>query len=158
MESGSSFGRVLMEHRKKRGMSRSDLARLAGLSYPYISQLETGIRKPSRSTAAKLATVFGMHVLELEAAIPNSTADIPRAEAASLEILSKLEVPAAVRATIEDVRPQAIGRVSEPRDDRSDLIGQLVDLLEEFGPDERLDVLGEVQKLAMKRLLDQHPR
>ena len=43
------------ERRERLGMSRRDLAEATGLSYPYISQLETGYRQPSPAAIQKLA-------------------------------------------------------------------------------------------------------
>ena len=59
----STFGRVLAEQRKRRGMSRSQLAESAELSYPYVSQLETGLRKPSRDAAARLSRALGISLI-----------------------------------------------------------------------------------------------
>ncbi len=47
---------------------------------------------------------------------------------------------------------------SAPAGSRDDLIGDIIDLLEEFDPGERLDVLAEVQKRAMQKMLDQRER
>lgn len=156
METDSSFGRVLMEHRKRRGMSRSQLSDAAKLSYPYVSQLETGLRKPSRSAAARLAAALGLDPLDLEAAIPVSgdNREVLRASTASLRLLTSLD-------EAQDRRPRSAQPlmerldVADPDARRDDLIGQLVDLLEEFDASDRLDVLAEVQKLAMRRLIDQ---
>ena len=72
----STFGRVLAEQRKKRGMSRSQLAESAELSYPYVSQLETGLRKPSRDAAARLSRGrWASACLDLESAIPTNESE-----------------------------------------------------------------------------------
>ena len=154
----STFGRVLAEQRKKRGMSRSQLAESAQLSYPYVSQLETGLRKPSRDAAARLSRALGISLLDLEAAIPTneSEEEIGRANRESERILSRLEsgdIASPMAAGVMALRTQ----VSSASIDRDDLVGQLVDLIEEFPPDERLDVLAQVQKRMMRRLLDQRP-
>jgi hypothetical protein len=54
-------------------------------------------------------------------------------------------VPAPMRTPGGDAKP----------DSREDLIGQMVDLLEELEPDHRLDALAEVQKRAMERMIEQ---
>lgn len=160
MGTESAFGRVLVEYRRARGMSRSQLAELSELSYPYVSQLETGLRKPSRDAARRLADALGIDPLDLEATIPANLKDpeIARANRETRKLLTGVsEVPMAMLS----VDAFAIGSAETPRrrqDDRTgrdDLIGQIVDLLEEFEPAERLDVLAEVQKLAMQRMLDQ---
>ena len=154
----STFGRVLAEQRKKRGMSRSQLAEAAELSYPYVSQLETGLRKPSRDAAARLSRALGISLLDLESAIPTneSEEEIGRANRESERILSSLEsgdISTPMAASVMALRTQL---ASSGSDDRDDLVGQLVDLIEEFPPEERLDVLAEVQKHTMRRMLDQH--
>jgi transcriptional regulator with XRE-family HTH domain len=159
MESTSSFGRVLVEQRKKRGMSRSQLAQDAQLSYPYVSQLETGRRKPSRKAAAQLAAALGMNALDLEAAIPSdedNPREIQRANAASRRLLTTVgDDPVAGESLA--IRAMIAHPPEQRSADRDDLIGQMIDLLEEFDASERLDVLADVQKRAMQRMLDERP-
>lgn len=51
--------------RRSRGLSQEQLARLAGITQPVVSRIETGDRKPSLDTALRLAAVFGLTVEEL---------------------------------------------------------------------------------------------
>ena len=152
------FGRVLVEQRKRRGMSRSELADAAELSYPYVSQLETGLRKPSRKAAEQLAVALGMDLWELESTIPtdlNDAASVQRAEQKSAAVLTRLGL-AEAGAPAPRGRSFAAASTdgsSTPPSSREDLVNQLVDLIEEFDPDDRLDALAEVQKLVMKRML-----
>ena len=157
MNVASTFGRVLAEQRKKRGMSRSQLAESAQLSYPYVSQLETGLRKPSRDAAARLSRALGISLFDLESAIPanESVEEIDRASRESERILSRLEAGDLTSPMAAGVMALRTELVSSGSFDRDDLVGQLVDLIEEFPPEERLDVLAEVQKRTMRRLLDQ---
>lgn len=46
-------------------MTRKQLAEAAGLSYPYIAQIETGYRLPSAKHHRMLAGVLGMSLDEL---------------------------------------------------------------------------------------------
>jgi transcriptional regulator with XRE-family HTH domain len=46
--------------RKARGLSMAALAELAGLSQPFISQLESGAHTPSLSTLYRVATALGV--------------------------------------------------------------------------------------------------
>lgn len=152
------FGRVLVEQRKRRGMSRSELADAAELSYPYVSQLETGLRKPSRKAAEQLALALGMDLWELESTIPtdlNDAASIQRAEAKSAAVLTRLGLSDPAMGAVAATADIQFARVSSPTrpSSRDDLINQLVDLVEELEPDDRLDALAEVQKLTMKRML-----
>lgn len=66
------FGDLLREAREDRGMSRRDLAEATGLSYPYISQLETGYRLPSPSAIQTLSRVL---LVSLDAIFATITSD-----------------------------------------------------------------------------------
>ena len=60
--------------RERRGWHQKDLARAAGLSKPYISQLESGTRVPSPMVAAALARALEVPVdklAPLKATCPN---------------------------------------------------------------------------------------
>ena len=157
METVTTFGRVLAEQRKKRGMSRSQLAEASELSYPYVSQLETGLRKPSRDAAVRLSKALGISLSDLESAIPTNSSpqEIDRANRESERLLSRLETDAPIAAAMAAMPLRAQLTDHRGSVDRDDLIGQLVDLLEEFPEGERLDVLAEVQKHTMQRMLDQ---
>ena len=157
METVTTFGRVLAEQRKKQGMSRSQLAEASELSYPYVSQLETGLRKPSRDAAVRLSRALGISLSDLESAIPTNSSpqEIDRANRESERLLSRLETDAPIAAAMAAMPLRAQLTDHRGSVDRDDLIGQLVDLLEEFPEGERLDVLAEVQKHTMQRMLDQ---
>jgi len=64
------FGELLRTARDRRGMSRRDLAEATGLSYPYISQIETGYRMPSSPAMRSLADALGLRMDSLFDAIP----------------------------------------------------------------------------------------
>lgn len=51
--------------RERRGWQQKDLARAAGLSKPYISQLESGARQPSAVVAKALTRALGVTIDEL---------------------------------------------------------------------------------------------
>lgn len=70
------FGDLLREAREDRGMSRRDLAEATGLSYPYISQLETGYRLPSPSAIQTLSRVL---LVSLDAIFATITSEEPQA-------------------------------------------------------------------------------
>ncbi|MCD9198321.1 helix-turn-helix domain-containing protein [Aeromicrobium wangtongii] len=147
------FARVIKEQRDRLHMSRSQLAEASELSYPYISQLETGLRKPSRNAARAIAGALGISVEDLERTIPGDTKDrsqVQEAERFSDQLLSA-RTGARLAASAGDGSSGAPGS-------REDLIGDIIDLLEEFDSSERLDVLAEVQKRAMHRMMEQRDR
>jgi transcriptional regulator with XRE-family HTH domain len=159
MGTESAFGQVLVEYRRARGMSRSQLAEQAELSYPYVSQLETGLRKPSRDAARRLAEALGIDPLDLEATIPANWGDVEmtRASRETRKLLtgvapaSQIDSAAFEALSVSRSAPPTSRRPSS----RDDLIGQIIDLLEELDAGERLDALADVQRLAMQRILEQ---
>src|SRR3954447_3503979 len=61
----SQLGRFIEQRRTELGMSRRDLAERSGLSYPYVSQLETGEREPALKAMKQLAPALAVPVEEL---------------------------------------------------------------------------------------------
>jgi transcriptional regulator with XRE-family HTH domain len=88
---GVELGRLVQERRHELGLSRRDLADRSEVSYPYVSQIETGDRDPSLRTIRKLADVLevpveemaGLVVPELWAAETPSVPPTPRARSRS---------------------------------------------------------------------------
>lgn len=66
---GRELGRFLEHRRRELGLSRRDLAEQSGLSYPYVSQLETGDREPALKTMRVLAPVLEVRPEELAALV-----------------------------------------------------------------------------------------
>ena len=66
---GRELGRFLEHRRRELGLSRRDLADQSGLSYPYISQLETGDREPALKAMRALAPVLDVRPEELAALV-----------------------------------------------------------------------------------------
>jgi transcriptional regulator with XRE-family HTH domain len=158
MTSLPPFARVIKEQRDRLQMTRSQLAEASELSYPYISQLETGLRKPSRNAARAIAGALGISVEDLERTIPGDITDasqVQQAEAFSDELLRGS--PAAVVSRLSVAAAPQVSHDDSPGS-RDDLIGDIIDLLEEFDSAERLDVLAEVQKRAMQRMMDERHR
>lgn len=52
------LGRALMVRRAVLRLDRKDLASKAGLSYPYVHQIENGMRTPSVSVLKRIAAVL----------------------------------------------------------------------------------------------------
>jgi len=59
---GRELGRLVEQRRHELGISRRDLAERAEVSYPYVSQIETGDRDPSLRTMHKLAEALDISV------------------------------------------------------------------------------------------------
>jgi transcriptional regulator with XRE-family HTH domain len=69
------FGELLRRSRERLGMSRRDLVEATGLSYPYISQLETGYRQPSPAAIQKLADALQLSLDDLFSAMARGRRD-----------------------------------------------------------------------------------
>ena len=69
------FGELLRQGRERLGMSRRDLVEATGLSYPYISQLETGYRQPSPAAIQKLADALQLSLDDLFSAMARGRRD-----------------------------------------------------------------------------------
>jgi len=52
---GATIGEFIREQREQAEVSMRQLARLAGVSNPYLSQIERGLRKPSAEILAQIA-------------------------------------------------------------------------------------------------------
>ena len=59
------IGRFLREVRQAVGLTLREAARQSGVSNPYLSQVETGQRRPGPSILRRLAPVYGVSVHEL---------------------------------------------------------------------------------------------
>jgi len=61
----TQLGRFIEQRRTELGLSRRDLAERSELSYPYVSQLETGERQPALKAMQALAPALEVRVEEL---------------------------------------------------------------------------------------------
>ena len=70
-----SFGQVLQELRKEKGLSQEELAFRSSLDRTYISLLERGKRVPTIITLFKVATAFQIRaetiIIRMEVDYPN---------------------------------------------------------------------------------------
>jgi len=62
----NSFGMLLRYYRAGQGLSQSELAQKAGLTYSAISRLESGNRIPKRKTVESLAKALELSPEETE--------------------------------------------------------------------------------------------
>lgn len=59
------FGQRLRELRQKRGHTLQSLADLTGMSFPFISEMERGLKVPSLTTLIRLAVALECKVTDL---------------------------------------------------------------------------------------------
>jgi transcriptional regulator with XRE-family HTH domain len=60
-----ALGRAIRVLRTERGLERKDLAEAAGLSYPYLSEIETGRKRPSSKALFVIAEALGVRPSEV---------------------------------------------------------------------------------------------
>nr|WP_240955452.1 XRE family transcriptional regulator [Micromonospora sp. HNM0581] len=87
----------MRELREVRGLTLSELARLAGVGKATLSGLENGTRDPRLETLYAIATALGvpMSALTLDRGAPAATASPVRGEAVVSTLLEVFEEPAA---------------------------------------------------------------
>ncbi|MBV8137504.1 MAG: helix-turn-helix transcriptional regulator [Deltaproteobacteria bacterium] len=61
----NQFGRLIRERRRLLNLTQEQLAGRIRVSMPFVGHLETGHRRPSEKTIAKLAKVLGLNQREL---------------------------------------------------------------------------------------------
>ena len=60
-----TLGKNIKIFRARRGLSQADLAEKAGISIPFLSNIERGIKYPQPNMLAKIANSLGVEVNEL---------------------------------------------------------------------------------------------
>lgn len=93
----SAVGRRLRELREARGLSLSELARVAGVGKATLSGLENGTRDPRLETLYAIAAALGvpLSALTLDRGAPPSAAALVRGEAVVSTLLEVFAEPAA---------------------------------------------------------------
>jgi len=62
---GEVFGARLRDLRQKRRFTQGDVAERSGMSVPYISDMERGLKVPSLTTVLRLALALDCKVMDL---------------------------------------------------------------------------------------------
>ena len=173
------FGDLLRTARERKGMSRNDLVEATGLSYPYISQLETAYRKPSPAAIQKLADALGISLDDIFAAMTQPSPQplsvrkrtddagwIPNdAYAGSAGGPAPARFAAAARPAPAAPSPappapgssgNAAGSASGggPPDQHPSVVEQVVRLLTTIPAEARLDALAKIQTEVVESVID----
>ena len=143
-----AFGRRIRARREELGLSRRDVVEASGLSYPYVSQLETGYRLPSHKALAALAEALELPPNELSASIPYEQA------LASSDLRAPRKPRAARSREGWFANPQYEAAVAgPPTPDPDQLARQIADLVATLPRDRRLDVINVAQRAVMEQLI-----
>ena len=133
------LGRFLEARRTELDLSRRDVAERSGLSYPYVSQLETGEREPALKAMRLLAPVLEVAVEDLASLVAGGEWATNRLSSMSVGSLPPL---------------QSQPRMSAPGEsrDRERAILSVERRLREFTPVERISVLNELIAHALAEI------
>lgn len=134
--------RLIRERREALGITRRELADRTGLSYPYISQLETAYRLPSSKNVHVLARCLGVPPSELFQALPG---DPGQGWAADVQAAASPAPAPRWLANPNYQQPAEPGPVATPEDAAL----SAVRALELLPPDSRLEALATVQAAVL---------
>lgn len=132
---GAELGRLVAERRHELGLSRRDLADRSGVSYPYVSQIETGDRDPSLRTMRKLAEVLEVPVEQLASMVSPLV----------LQTLAPLSAPRPRRMTYDDSVDLYRGKVLPSVERKLQSVPPLV----------RLELLAELTRTAAREAAEE---
>lgn len=60
-----ALGRAIKVARTEQGLERKELARLSGFSYPYLAEIEKGVKRPSTEALIPISLALGLKQSEL---------------------------------------------------------------------------------------------
>ena len=158
-----ALGRAVQALRAERGLSRADLAERAGLSYSYLSEIETGKKSGTSSKVLYLlAKALGVTVRELMTIAEERVLPAMREQDVSTAMLSEFssalpsEAPEETRRVLrswfrDDARVEA-SRVaaSRPDDRRAAIAHDLAALLPELSAEDLALVLDLARRLRRR--------
>jgi transcriptional regulator with XRE-family HTH domain len=177
-----AFGDLLRQGRERLGMSRRDLAEAADLSYPYISQLETGYRQPSADAIRNLAGVLKISLDDIFAAMDQgraadtgSAGPLARGSSAGGSFTAqRAESPTSQRHSLSrlaaEPEPMVLARMEAPAtaaprlDAEADpgtidrIVYQVVGMLSTLPPEQRLDAVAQLQAKVVQSVIDDEIR
>lgn len=138
------FGRRLKARREQLGLSRRDVVAASGLSYPYVSQLETGYRLPSHKSIAMLAAALELPPSDLSAAIPlPASLSAPPDAGRAMGEWRLNPAYAGPPASSTRSRPRTAGATAR----------EVAELVSSLPRRDRLAALGQAQQLVMEQLV-----
>jgi transcriptional regulator with XRE-family HTH domain len=160
----AALATLLRERREVLGWSRKDVCAHTGLSYPYISQLESGYRAPSLGTARKLADTLGLDVEEIVVLADDAITGQPAGRQtfanpgfASRPALNAATSPPSKSADAEQSEELVTAPPPPHRASRRAVITSAAALLTSLPAEDRLDALSAVQRQVVNSILAEGP-
>lgn len=121
----AGVGERIKRRREELGMDRNALAEAAGISYPYISQLETGYRNASHPKQLAIASALGVGLDDLFAT-EELRDSLPRQGAGVASPAATPDLSSPARPTLSDVVTAAVNAIEYlPRSVRLDALNQI---------------------------------
>lgn len=131
----AGVGERIKRRREELGMDRNALAEAAGISYPYLSQLETGYRNASHPKQLAIASALGVGLDDLFATEElRDSLPISRPDAGGASPANAPGLPSSARPTLSEV------------------VAVAVDAIEYLPRGVRLDALNQIQRRVMDSL------
>jgi transcriptional regulator with XRE-family HTH domain len=124
-EPGNAFGRELRRLRRQLSLSQAHLADLAGVTASYLSQLETGDRRPTRSVIQRLSPHLEVSPNHLLSKIGMIEMDLARTLADKREYVRQIAPDLSEQQAEEmanyltylEFKREALGEATEPEDE-----------------------------------------
>lgn len=136
-----SLGQRVRDRREELGLSRKELVQRTGLSYPYVSQIETDDRTPTLVTVKKLAAALEV---PLDALLSQGAPAEPTA-------------PATARSSFAN--PAFVGAAAvAPAGVPEDVLRALLAVLDRVPVERRLGLLGEATTQVLQQLVEPRTR
>jgi len=96
-DAAACLGARVRELRHERGLTLKALGRQAGLSHPFLSQLERGLARPSVGSVERIAEALGVPVSSLWASKRAESATVMRADEGEVSAHAEAGAPGIVR-------------------------------------------------------------
>jgi transcriptional regulator with XRE-family HTH domain len=166
------FGDLLRRARERRGMTRRDLAAATELSYPYISQLETGYRQPSPAAIQNLASALRISLDEMFDAMGRRPAEAepdamigtgsdwtPNSNYSGSGLRAAPPAPEFPPISYASLAPAAAPLDGGETDNGAvtsaeGIVADVLNVLSAVPPQERLDAVAEVQARVIQAVID----
>jgi transcriptional regulator with XRE-family HTH domain len=108
-ETAAVLGGRVRSLRRERGMTLKELGREAGLSHPFLSQLERGLARPSLGSAERIAAALRVPVGALWAGMPDrGRVALVRRDQGASERHPDASAPGGLRTLADGGRPLAV--------------------------------------------------
>jgi transcriptional regulator with XRE-family HTH domain len=134
----AALGRAIKVLRTDQGLDRAGLAEASGLSYPYLSEIENGKKRPSSRALEGIALALGMRPHELMASAESRMPQMFESEALAAS------APEPERRSWFAGKAQPLRMMSTERDQRQ----ELVELLDHLSPDDVQRLLDLARRLG----------